>query len=172
MQTGGRRGNGAGMPRIHRLIALIVRRIRRARDVRRQRNLGVAIQIILERRVDRKAKAHETAGALEHSRGCAAGQLEVRTWPGWMAGFELHPRLIGRDDPLQKELDLPAVRRGLASIEARPDHAGVVEYQYIAGNEQIGQRSEREVGNPVAGNVQQAARRPLARGPLRNSFRR
>src|SRR6202171_6427162 len=172
MQAGSRRGNGAGVPRVDGLIALVVLGVRRPCDVRRQRHLGVVIEIIPERRVDRKAKPDESAVALEYRRGRAAGQLEARARPRRMAGPELHPRLIGRGDARQKELDLPAVRRGFASTQTGTDHPGVVEYQYVSGNEQIGQRGECEVLESVSGNVQQPACRPLSRRPLRNLFRR
>src|SRR5204863_6259911 len=58
-----------------------------------------------------------------------------------------------------------------ASMEARPDHAGVVEYQYVASSEQVRQCGEGKVLDPVSGDVQQPALGPFSRGPLRDLFR-
>ena len=90
-----------------------------------------------------------TSAGDRHSGAISDGASPTHSSPGALPV----PVSLGCDDPLQKELDFPAVRHGLASMEARPDHARVVEYQYVAGSEQVRQCGEGEVLDPVSGDV-------------------
>ena len=61
-----------------------------------------------------------------------------------------------RQQPFDQHLDPPAGR--LVTMEARRDHAGIVENKQIAGTQQIGQLAEAPVDRSTAGrHVQQAA---------------
>ena len=170
MQSRGRRGDRARVARVDGLVAVTVDVLGRSRNVRRQRNFPVALEVGVEGHAGSDAQAEEATVAFEHRRGRAAGQLDVRAGPGWMAGAKLQPGLVGRDDALQQEFD--STTAGLAAEQARVDDARVVEHKHVAGVEQVRQGGEAEIVEVGTGYVQQATRRPFGDGSQRDEIRR
>ena len=105
-----RRRDGARRAREHGLVALAVRGVGRARDVRRQRRLAVRFE---ERHdVAVELDLRELAGARDDARPRAAGQLDVAARQRLVARAQVHERAARPEQPLEQQLDAPA--RGLA----------------------------------------------------------
>ena len=156
MQAGRGRRDRARVPCINGLIALAVLGLRRARYIRRQRDLAVTIEIGGERDVGGDSQAKEPPFTLEHRRPCASVERKGSADLGRMAGGELHPRFVVCDDALEQDLDSAAAV--LAAMKARANDFGVVEDEQVPGREQLGQVRERAIVELRAGDVQQAAR--------------
>ena len=155
MQSGGRRGDGAGMAGIDGLVARLVRGVGSAPDVRRQRDLAVAIEILGERLRSVDGEPEEAVVARDHGRRHAARQVDRAAGARRMARAELEHALVRAEHALQQQLDGAA--RGLDRAQSRLDHPRVVEDDEVAGGEEAGQVGERAVLDRVAGDVQQAA---------------
>ncbi len=87
-----------------------------------------------------------------------------------MARLELHQRLVVGDDALDQHLHAAAGR--LRAVQARADHAGVVEDREVAFAQQRRQIDEAPVGQRIAVDVEQAAPASRRRGRLRDQLRR
>ena len=87
-----------------------------------------------------------------------------------MTRAKLEPRLVLRQHSLKQQFD-PAAR-GLARMEPRLDHARVVQHQQVARRDQPWEVGEREVGERVRADVQQATAGALRRGRLRDQLAR
>ena len=170
MQARRRCGDRAGMPRVHRLIALGVGGLGIPCDVRRQRDVAVTIEIGFERNVGIEPHAKKPAVALEDRGLATALEEHAVARPGRVARGELQPRLGGSDDPLEQQLDLAAA--SLAAVQPRADDPGVVEDQKIAGREQGWQIREHAVVELRLCDMQETACRTRCRGHLRDELGR
>ena len=133
MQAGRGRGHRTRVARVHGLIARAIVRLRFAGDIRRQRDLAVAIEIGLERHPGVETQSGKAAVALEHGGAEAVLEQYDAASPGRVAGGHLHPRFVGRDDAFEQQLDRAATR--LAPAKSGAHHLGVVEDQQIARHE-------------------------------------
>lgn len=78
---------------------------------------------------------------------------------------------IRGNDAFDQDFDLAAAL--FAAIQARLDHAGVVEYEQVAGLQKLGQICEHAIVQAAPGiQMEQAAVRPMGGGRLGNKFRR
>ena len=164
VQSGGRRGDGAGMAGIDSLVARLVGGVRSAPDVRRQRDLAVAIEILGERARSVDGEPEEAVVAREHGRRHAAGQVDRAAGPRRMARAELEYALVRAEHALQQQFDGAA--GGLDRAQSRLDHPRVVEDDEIAGGQETGQVAERAILDRVAVDMQQAAFRARRRRRL------
>ena len=170
MEARSGRSDGPRVAGVDRLVALAVGGSRCTPDVRRQRHLAMPFEVDVERRVRVEAKPNETPIALLHDRTRASIEEEPAARLGRMTGRELHPRFVGRDDPLEQQLD-PA--SGLApTVQPRTDHLRVVEHDEITRREQPGQVRESAIGDSRARDVHQAAFGTLRSRCLRDQLRR
>ena len=139
MQAGGRGCDGAGVPRVNRLIARRVILTSGARDVRRQRHLAVPFQPIEQRRIEVEAQMEQPLVARDHG-GDRAAERDRRSRLRHVARFQLHPRSVVGNHALDQRLDASA--GALLAVQARADHPRVVEDHQIAGGDvrwQIGE---------------------------------
>ena len=170
VQSRCRRGDGAGRAREDRLVARLVVDFRRARDVRRQRNGAVTIQIVEERHVAKQAQLEKAIAASDDGGARTARKRELAADLWRMADAELEERAIGREHALEQQLDLAAGR--LRRLEARLDDPRVVQHDEVAGRDESRQIGEREIGERGAIDVQQPAAGAFGRGHLRDQLAR
>ncbi len=155
MQSGGGGGRRSGMARVDGLVALGIRFVRGARDVRRQRHLAVALQILVERFDALEAQAEEAAIALDDGGAHSAGQQQNAARMGRMARAKLEHGFVRAKRAFEQQLDFAA--RRAQRVDPRPDHARVVENDQIAAREKPRQLGESTIGERCARHVQQPA---------------
>ena len=124
VQSRCRRGDGAGRAREDGLVARLVVDFRRARDVRRQRNGAVTIQIVEERHVAMQAQLEEAVASSDDGGARAARERELAADLRRMADAQLEERAIGSEQALEQQLDLAPGR--LRRLEPRLDDSRVV----------------------------------------------
>ncbi len=170
VQSRCRRGDGAGRAREDRLVARLVVDFRRARDVWRQRNGAVTIQIVEERHVARQAQFEKAIASSDDGGARAARKRELAADFRRMADAQLEERAIGSEQALEQQLGFAPGR--LRRLEARLDDSRVVQHDEVAGRDESRQIGEREIGERGAIDVQQPAARALGRGHLRDQLAR
>ena len=79
VQARSRRRDGAGMARVDRLIAGVVERVGRSRDVGRQRHLAMAVEVVDYRDTVVEAQKKKAAVALDDRRRHIARQIDARS---------------------------------------------------------------------------------------------
>jgi len=151
MQTGGRRGHGAGLGGVDGLVAGFVLAVGAVRDVGRQGHAAVAFQEFQAR--GRGSPSSNTfvpappdlglEGAVGQNQSCA------RAWR--LAGAHMRQGAPGLGDAFDQDFDLTAAV--LAAAQPGLDDAGVVEDQQVARAQQAGQVDELPVVQ-AAGAVQ------------------
>ena len=155
-----RRGSGdrAGLARKEALVALAVKSIGHAANVRRQRHRAEALEEFQRR--SRKRDAPQLILPRQHPHGTARG-AHLEPGADRLAGRELRERLGAREGSLEQNLH--ATAGGLDAREPRGDHAGVVEHEQVPGLEEPGELAHRAVRERAASSVehQHAARRAL-----------
>ena len=150
MQTGGRRGHGAGLGGVDGLVAGFVPAVGAVRDVGGQGHAAVAFQefqhgggkVQLEQFVP-AAPDLGLEGAVGQDQACARA--------GRLAGAHMRQGAPGFGDAFDQDLDLSAAV--LAAAQPGLDDAGVVEDQQVARAQQTGQVGELTVVQ-AAGAVQ------------------
>ena len=151
-----------GVPRVDRLVARLVVGFGCSRDVRRQRHLAVAVEIVeraarrprgAARRSDRRRSTTVAA------RVAGKHELAARSSADGSRAAGRAPRSRPRRRSSSSST-LPPV--GLSPRQPRLDHARVVEDEQIAGRDEPRQIGEREIGERRAIDVQQPAARALA----------
>ncbi len=170
VQARRRRGHGARGAGEHRLVALAIGGVRRARDVGRQRRLPVRLE-----------KRHEVAihfdlGELARTRHGARArvsrQLDLPARLRLVTRAQVHEGAPCPEQPFEQDFDAPA--RRLAAHDAGRQHAGVVEHEQIACAQELRQLGECAIRKRAARAVEheQPARAPLGERYLRDELGR
>ena len=136
MQAGSRRRDRAALAREYRLVARFVGGFGMALDVRRQRQFAMPFDEFDQIFMRRKAEPVELALAAEHFDLEGVGQAQAAAGLRRLAGAHLGQRFMRAQRPFDQDFDLPAAV--LAAVQARMQHAGIVENQQVAGFEQVG----------------------------------
>ena len=117
-----------------------------------------------------KAQQEESALARHHLHFQPALQQQPAARPGGATGADLRQGLVRADRPFDQHLDAPAAV--LDPVQARMQHARVVEDQQITPAQQHGQLGKAPVFQVLAIDRQQAAGRALGQRELGDQFRR
>ena len=156
MQTGGGCGDRAGAFGEQRLIAALVPGIGRALEIGRQRQLAVALHQRPDVALALPAQVEEITLAPEQLEG-ALPDLDQPARPGLLAHAQLRQHLAAVvEHAFDEDFRPPAA--GLAAVQARLDHPGVVEHDQIAGGQQRGKIQHLPVVQAVGGDMQQPRR--------------
>jgi len=167
VQPGGRRGDRPRASCIDGLVAHLVQRIGRVLDVWRKRDLSGALQKL--QHLDVELQLEKIARAPDHL-GVRGVEVDALAATRRMAGPEQRERSAWLEHPLDERLHAPAARFG--SEQASLDDARVVQQQQVPGLQQRRKLREMQVGDPVLGQVQQAAGRAIVQRALRDQLRR
>ena len=167
MQARRRRCHGSGFTGINGLVALVIRGLRLALEVGRQRHLAMRVKIRQQRR--REIQPEELAIASGHRRSHAGRKLQPRSLAGCLAGTHLRDRLRLSLQPLDQHFAAPA--GFLAAAQPRVDHARIIKYEQIAWPQQQRQVREAAIAQLVA-NLEQAARTSRVRRMAGNQLPR
>jgi hypothetical protein len=116
------------------------------------------------------AQPEEPAVAREHGRARAVVEKHGAADARQVARLELREGFARPDDALDEHLDAPAGR--LASGHPRAEHARVVHRDDVVGRAEVDEVDEPPVGEPLAVDVQKAARAARRRRRLRDELGR
>ena len=164
MQAGGRRGHGAGLARVDRLVALAVGRRVRAADVGRQGHVAVALEGRRRRRGRRGGAGRGAGGTAARRRpsgGLASGP-SIRT-PRPRRDVDDDPRpqaAAGTDHGVPEVRPEAAHEQDLGLAAARPpaEKAGGEDPAAVRDEEVAGAEELREIGESA-----RCSRAPVAR---------
>ena len=160
--------DGAGGARVYGLVAPLVLRLGRVGNIRRERNAAVALEQLEDRPVLGKAQVVELVRAAEHAH--VQSTREAQRAPGFCrpARMDLRERFALRKHALDQHFDVSAGL--LFPEEARLDHLRVVEYQQVAGREQLRQLGKGAVRERRRADAKQAAARARFARMLRDQL--
>ena len=147
VQARGRRGHSAGFAGEDRLVAHVVRRLRLALEVRRQRDFAVLFQV-------HRAEEFDDALALRLDAAhdaCHFADMHKRAEAHLASGLhEALPRVRAAGHGFEEEqLDPPVIGKG-----ARRDHARVVQHHEVAALQKGREVREHPVLDALLGAVQ------------------
>ena len=132
-----------GFARIDGLVALAIGGLGRAIDIGRQRHRAVRLEEL--QHVARELQVKQLALAPDHARAVPPGSATAAPAFKPLLARACTSAVSRRQHPLQQQLDPPAAV--LDAVNARRDHARVVEHQQIAGAQQRRQIAKLEVPN-------------------------
>jgi hypothetical protein len=169
VQAGRRRRDGARDASEQALVPLAIGRLRRTRNIRRQRHRPAAFEEF-ERGLGQFQFPQVYVARQQAHRATLGLQRLTRTQ--WIAGAGLYQRTAARKRSLEEDLDASAA--GAPRREARRQHACVVEHQQVAWRQQSGEVSHRAVDAAPTLPVehQQTAGRALRERRLRDQLSR
>ena len=174
MQSRRRRGHRARRARVHRLVARLV-----GLHPPRVRCRAAAAPCRVDRAASKTSSRYRRS-AREEIRRCrsstvartSSARMQHAARPRRMARAHLRQRVMGVEHALDQHLDPAAA--GLASQQARLDHARVVEHEHVARLHQLRQVAKQPIRQRAACAVQmqQPARAALRRRKLRDQLGR
>ena len=159
MQTRRRCGHSAGMARIHRLVAGLIGRFRRAAKVRRQRHLAGSVEQLFDRRGEGQFEPLAVATGDGDAKVTTENQLGAVARR--LAGAHMGKRGMRAGYPLDQDLNGTAGR--LPAGKPRGNYLGVVDDQDVAGVEFVRQIGKPRIDAAIGARVddEHAARGPL-----------
>ena len=173
MQSGGRRGGGAWLLRVDRLIALAVLQL--FLDIGRQRHFAEPVEHLHEDAVEEKTDEAVPVGELRHDLGgqLAAAEADsgarTQLFPGTHETFPIFFAALRQ----QKDLADAAAGEAIAD-QSGGQHAGIVQHQAVSGLQELRQVIEVPVRkrSGLAVQTHQPGGVPARKGRLRDQLLR